>query len=423
MRRQLFKHKLNKYIYYYIKSIENEIQIDLMNYKLLNLNPTDYSFLPRPFISTKYFKNVPKKKITKLLILFWINILSYLFLNYIFLRSFLLKLITKEQFNSIHAYNDYILGFSTRAIDIIKIEQNLNFAKIIFPDVVLTKNTKLDKLYNIYSLITYNDLFFALKLSLKSYKYIYNDPIKRIHALQNYTAYNWFLSRLVLDRLSGNFHFAEHYDRWAVLIDSTVFEKNKYNFQQISTLRLVQHGLVGLPNFENTKLHLPIKLAYKLKSVSILNVYDKKNSDLFINHIFSQKNKELTKIEYSLTKINLTKIKIEKKISLLIVGHPLFEDFHIHLFNTITNLFDLNIFYKPHPLSKPSQKILNQNWLVINQQDVYPEVDYLVSYYSTLTLEYDTYKIPSLIHSFDIHNTGEEYLIELIKLITSLTHK
>ena len=32
MRRQLFKHKLNKYIYYYIKSIENEIQIDLMNY-------------------------------------------------------------------------------------------------------------------------------------------------------------------------------------------------------------------------------------------------------------------------------------------------------------------------------------------------------------------------------------------------------
>ena len=426
MQKHKFNFRLTKHIYYYLKSIENEIQIDLMNYKLLNLNPVDYSFLPRPFKSTKYFKGLASKKYTYLLNIAWIKLISYLFLLFKLTNSFFAKVFTKDKNNSIFIFTDYVLGFSTRAIEIIKINQNTNYATIIFPKVIISKSNKLDNVFSIYSLITFKDLFIALKLSLKAYRYIYNRPIKRIHAIQNYTSYDWFLSRLVLNKLNGNFYFAEHYDRWAVLIDSIVFEKNKYNTSVPSSLKLFQHGLVGLPDFENNKLEFPIKLAYNLQSVSAINVYDKKNSELFINQILSVKNKHLINIEYSLTNIKLTRNNDKSKISLLFVGHPLFEDFHIHLLNKIINLFDLRIYYKPHPLSEPSKKILTQSWLIINQADFYPEVDYLFSYYSTLTLEYDNYKIPSLIHSFDIHNTREEYInnaINLIKLLTQKNHK
>ncbi len=379
--------------YYY--AMQNEIAIDYHVYKLINLNPKDLFFSPRP---SGVIKSVIRKKFFLFLIAkTWNHFGFFLFLSY--------KLLTRLQFISLKSKIEFLngnlaLGFSSKALEIFNyLETGSKFRVLKYP--WLNANGTLAKhLTEVKCLLTFKNIIDAYYLSILSKRLLK----KRIGlwGMQNYTSYDWFLTYLVMyQNTDGPYIIAEHYDRWATLSDVIINVKKSNTY-----VSLVQHGLVTA--LSNDKL----SLFYRLRSVRNLFVFDEQSYDFFLKNVIDSNSIKPAKSFYK-SNLILQPRKDLANVMILVVGNFICWEFHRLV---ITKLLQKRyfVYYKPHPNDKLSKfKIEHKNYYLVEDTSFFPDVDFVISYESTLAYDYERLGYKVIKH--DLNEKKEDILHSIIE--------
>jgi len=244
---------------------------------------------------------------------------------------------------------------------------------------------------NVFDLLTPADWVTVMKMSIAAHCGFVRKS-NREWLLQTYTAPLWFAVYFAVSKLDGEIIMGEHFDRWAVLTDSVSREKKRTNSE--ARLTLVQHGVVS--SVGGPELKVPCKLT----SVDRLLVYSSVEETHFRKHIVSKQcQRKGLKVENFRPSIELTDMGDDKK-GILFIGHPLCEDFQIKLFELLIVRYPCKFYYKPHPTASAGSGVFKKNWQIV-QGAVFPKVDLVVSYPSTLVEEYASSGVGAVVHRID----------------------
>ena len=307
--------------------------------------------------------------------------------------------------------NGIIICYSLRAF-----EATTNFPKrfsskpvLIFPWVGVPEKVGNQLKISVFSLTSLSDLISAFKFAILATKILKKRRGFSFWILQTYTAFRWFLVRIVVDKFKGEIVIGEHYDRWAVLTDRSIREQQRSLGRKSINLSLLQHGLVE-PIYSNESF-VSKDLPAKLSRVTSLFVYNETQLEIFLNFFLSGQasNKLFLDVNFFEPTIQISPITKKRKLSILFVGHSMCENYQQELFEKLTKVTDFDCFYKPHPQARPlSQSIKENDWFFIKDPLFFPAVDMLISYESTLVLEYKIHNVPAVIHKLN----PDERLIE-----------
>jgi hypothetical protein len=401
----------------YFQATSNEIALDVFCYKVMNVSPKAGNYIPYIPRPTKLLKYANKNFI-QILKIFWIYILGHvLFLKQFF--SYLIKKIITDKSGGIKKNSSVGIAFSDRAMDIIN-KKNCDTSPeywIVFP---WTDYSRLDNnavKVELLSLLTVGELWKACFFAICAHKRMAKAPRYKNWILQSYTSFQWFAVRMALEKIEGDFFIAEHFDRWAVMMDGILIEQRRNSLK--SSLVLVQHGLVT--DVGDEKLVLP----YKLSQFKRLYLYDATAEEYFKENILSNNiNTTLEGVTFYDNLISIREIPKTDCINILFVGHSICTDLHVFILNELMRKYDLKAYYKPHPVEKTPKFIYKQKWTVIEDKHFYPAVDILISYPSTLVYEYELLGINAVVHPYDLKiDLIQSYLHELEREMASCYDK
>ncbi|MBM3117389.1 hypothetical protein [Jeongeupia naejangsanensis] len=264
------------------------------------------------------------------------------------------------------------------------------------------------------SLLSDEDMDRALRLARCAHRVVHRRRKLRVWGLQTYTALRWFAVRFVIDKLPGPLLMVEHFDRWAVLVDSSVAASRRNDRSRYLTL--MQHGSVGA---EENYSALNVNLPSRLRAVAHLHVYSDADAAVFRRSILSTSCEHRgVEVSYFRPRIELIKFTAETtKPRVLFVGHPLCEALHLRVLETLLLQQDVLAYYKPHPVAaKNSAAVFQQVWTVIEGRGEFPEVDLLVSYPSTMVQEYKTHGVAAVVHPIDLGaDNAADLVVEIAK--------
>jgi hypothetical protein len=400
-----------------MSALANEIEIDSFSYRALNVHASDFGYAPRPSRWMTYFRNYSLFIFYSLILIdfLWKYYFSVVFFSYQFCKYFCFSKISTLD---IPKNSKIALAFSSRATELIT-KETIN----VRPDIWLTfpwveSNNLAQNIvkYNIFKFLDFYDLLLALRLSIKSVFVFYKYYKNKGNILQTYTSFTWFCSQIALRKIDGDYYFAEHYDRWAVLIDSIPQTfKSKGIFVKLS---LVQHGLVGNISNNNT-LIIPTKLF----NVTSLYAYDETSVDYFKASVLNLTTK-LSDVFFYKNQLALTHLANNSDFCVLFVGSPFCEKLHINIYEKLKVIPNILFYYKPHPLYKINSEMLKLEWEVIYDKTVFPSVDVLISYPSTLVSEYMDSGVHSFVHQLDlVVESSNDFTAEIINYVEKLTIK
>lgn len=401
-----------RFITDYVRATDNEIAIDKSVYDVSGIRPAEFGFAPRPakligrFFSCKFCIKI-------LLVLgsrFWSLGGSALFFLFEFFRCFFYSIKAGSQGSQVFESTEYAFAYSSRAIDILHpsvLGKNPR-CWVTFPWVSTEKLSSEAVCLDVFSLLGFRDLLRAYYLSLMAVRRLGRRKSSRPWILQSYTAFRWFSVRIALEKLELHRVFiAEHYDRWAVLTDTMLFRRAREVHKKSEVeFVLVQHGaLSGLTmDVEDVPpLDLHFKLSYKLRAVTVLYTYDFSGLEVFTRGILS-KVRHQTKLEVNYFNPQISLVDTELPgFKVLFVGHPICESLHIFLIENLLNEFShVQFYYKPHPTVRAGDKVKQQRWRVVEGRSIFPQVNFLVSYPSTLVNEYASFDVPAVVHSLNL---------------------
>lgn len=193
------------------------------------------------------------------------------------------------------------------------------------------------------------------------------------YLLRTYSCLDYYLTYRFLRNTSieTELVFLNHIDRWASLFDNAHQEKKV----------LLQHGI------EMHDANWPVKL----KNVDSVYVLSMEEGEYLFRAVFAKRPRTISVLKATIT---LTPI-MGNKTSVLIVGFPGYGliDKERTILNRIRGK-NVDVYLKPHPGSDDMtlyQKIAadTDTRLILNQ--TFPDVDIVVSYTSTLAVEYQAY--------------------------------
>lgn len=223
-------------------------------------------------------------------------------------------------------------------------------------------------------LLAYFGAVAATFASLKKTKFKY--------VMRNYSAFEFCLTHRYLRKIprSTTICFANQIDRWALLLDDAPLNKI-----------LFQHGIeMPTANWPN-----------KLKNIDTVYVLSMEESELLFRAAFS---KRPTTIHVMAPTISLTPVG-KDKYTILVVGFPGYGMFDKE--KAVIETFNHAPFYvylKPHPGKEETtgyQNLANAHpescKLVLEQ--MFPDVDIVVSYRSTLAVEYQAHNKKVLLYN------------------------
>lgn len=248
--------------------------------------------------------------------------------------------------------------------------------------------------HNVFEYINLLDVFkayiysvFTILFSIKALRFKY--------LFRNYVCFEYFLTAEFLRKLPREVEisFANQIDRWAILFDHAP-QKSKVLFQ---------HGI------EMPEADWPVKL----KNVNQLYALSKNEADLLMKATLEVK----PIVNILPPTIQLTECEINTKDNVLIVGYPAYG-----LFDKESELISgadlnkVNLFLKIHPgaqdISKYKDLQKKYNYTLITN-NVFPNVDTVVSYRSTLAVEYEVYNKRVLLYN----NYSTEEICNIINKI------
>jgi hypothetical protein len=302
----------------------------------------------------------------------------------------------------------YLLVFSTRAGEVVP---PAGMAQppavwITLPWVPAPKPPPGVVPHDVMSLLTSADLRAAWADAISVTRVFSRRPALRRWVLQTYTAFRWFAVRRGLEKLHGAFITAEHFDRWAVLADSAALHLRKTGPHQdlgptaAGWLEVVQHGTIG--SLAAADPSAALCFPRRLRAVCALYVYDAASEVAFKRDVLSPGCvRRGPQVHHFRPTIALQPTPQRGACRVLFVGHPLCEALHLHLLAAVSRSGAIDAYYKPHPTAKMSEALVSQAWTVITERNHFPEVDLLVSYPSTLVVEYGNADVPAVVHGMD----------------------
>lgn len=385
----------------------NQYSFDALGYSNFNENIEKFSGLPRPakWLGNKKIKTLIEK-FSNILNFAWTFCFAYVYFFIIALR-FIFSLKGRSRYGiNIKNVDNLVLGVAPRSVFVFKsaLGRGDNKYCLTLPWVNVSKELENSKFIEIKLLdvVDKKDIFKALCRACKAHAIASSD---RNISFQTYIGINWFIVYFAIQKLDPKKIFtAEHHDRWAVLLD--FIAENKKVGDDFS-FSIVQHGLEHESTYlEMQKTHYGtgVGLPYKIKNVDVVYAYNEAQLEIIKNNILNSR-KELSE-KYFKVKLFLHDIGTSQKKKVMFVGHPFCYELQFFIYLQLSKVFDFDFYYKPHPTTEISDCIKKAGWHVIDEKDFFPKVDFLISYPSTLVIEYKELGINSFIHSLNEENFG-----------------
>ena len=325
----------------------------------------------------------------------------------------------------------YVLALSSRVGDIVHSGhvEDLPRTWITMPWAPLTRVPEDAKCIDVFSLLSKIDILHAFRDAIFATHVLRKRKRTSPWILQSYTAFRWFAVRTALDKLQGRLIMAEHFDRWAVLVDGSVRE-NKFHLSKSGEnprreLVLVQHGTIGnLSEDSSDNYTSKLKLRRKLRAVTRLYAYNAEAENAFKRDVLSPGCvRRAVQVSYYQPGIEL---KIDHEfagLKILFVGHSLCEELHNHIFSSLAQDFEFQAYYKPHPLAPMTERMNALGWKIINDAGYFPAVDLLISYPSTLVVEYSGVGVPAMVHPMSLVKEKSDDFIKTIGVKIKILQK
>lgn len=387
----------------YFAATRNEVAVDEMFIALSKMNAAEVGYFPRVphWIDLATRRPYLTRTLSRVARAVWLAGGSALF----FIREYLKFSHLRRSIGvlTLTETDGAILGLSTRVCDIVTPTQFPRFPRtwLTLPWVPLPGLPKGSNELPMLSILERSDFLNALADALTVTQRMKRNRSLSPWVMQTYTAFRWFLVRRAVDRLSGTLVTTEHYDRWAVLVDRAVRECRRAPGRR-KHLIVVQHGAMGALNEEGNVGESLLNLPTRLRQVDQLHAYNSEEAAAFQANVFALgKVSRALEICFFKPTIELTGEAISDRPRLLFVGHPLCESFHVEVFGKLTIWKNFEIYYKPHPKAPMSASMEAIKWKIIKEEKIFPRVDLLISYPSTLVIEYENVGIPASVHPLD----------------------
>ena len=413
----------------YVAATENEISIDEFLFKLVHLEPNTVGFLPRVSKWLKLGRGFPVVTYYAWLFtrFFWFVGGSSAF----FFLQFFPRWLGASKVSRVPPGDEgYILALSSRVADIV---DPRNFADlpntwVTVPWAPLKQVPSTAICLDVFSLLSRADLWQAFCDSVTATYLIFKRKRTSKWVLQSYTAFRWFAVRAAIDKLPGRLVMVEHFDRWAVLVDSSV-KAQKFTIAPSGDFRtrdliLIQHGVLGSLGVDEYETAPKIRLYRKLRAVKHLYAYDADAEHAFKSDVLSavciRKGLDVSFFKPS---IELNAVDDFTGLKLLFVGHPLCEPLHRYIFCFLCDKYEFKAYYKPHPTAAMSAAMRGLDWVIIENKNIFPAVDLLISYPSTLVVEYAGAGVPAAVHPIILETAKSIEFIETVsKKIDAFRH-
>jgi hypothetical protein len=389
----------------YLRATENEIVIDTRGFAIAQLRPVDVGFIPRPSRWVKYGRRWPWATLWcwRLLASTWaLGLASLFFLmeQWRFVRH--LRAVVRPH-DAATSARRIALGLSSRAADVIRPPAIASpdaapDVWIAMPWAPLADPLPAGRSVDVFALLHPQDLMQARRLAEAAAAAMQRRRSPWV--LQSYTAFRWFCVRIALEKIDGDFLMAEHYDRWAVLVDQVVARRRRQargkGLATRTSLTLIQHGAVGGLMDQPNAPQQGLPLSYRLAGVDDLRVYDSASAEIFKNEIL-RAGADPSVAMFKPT-ITLRAGSATSYPRLLFVGHPFCGDFHAAVYSALCRKRPVMAYYKPHPVDGMPSSLKKIDWVIVRDRLFFPEVDLLVSYPSTLVHEYGLHGINACVH-------------------------
>lgn len=387
----------------------NQYSFDVLAYGLFGESVDDFCGVPRP---SKWMKKVGVRNVLKFA--GWLIRFSWrYFFAYLFFFKFFVNYFFKVGVFDFHAWasTDRVLSLAICSRSVVVINQALagNDEKIwlTFPwgDASSQIACGNAKAIDCVSVLSRRQLVCALFYAFAVHSCLRKCKNQNL-VMQSYAAFDWVVVYMAIKNLApSTLITSEHHDRWAVLVDT--YCSNMLNVASEVNFTLVQHGL----EYEQTYIEMAKNsecdgLPYKLRCVTDAYLYSDEQFAIFRKNIFSKNIAgRASNVFYVRPKISVRDMG-GGDVRVLFVGHTACEDVQVRIYNHISKIFDFSFFYKPHPTAKMHKDLYCLGWEVVEGRLDFPEVDFLISYQSTLVDEYKTIGVDAFVHQM-ILSEGE----------------
>lgn len=370
-----------RFICEFFAAIQNEVAHDLYQLKIAEIDCNKCPSLPRPAKWAVIYSKHPKifTAMDSIFSASWVFLgVVFFFAEHFRFSSVLCGKVDPDP-------KGQAFAFSRRCVDLVSsnISTSIQTQLVTFPWLKIDSGFGCEAKLDAGLLLKRSTASRILALSILSHIISIKSIYSRRFFFQSYTAWRWYYARLLLVDLPGPFLTADHFDRWAVLADKVVGERNKRYGKQAFTL--LQHGSV---NAQTQDVSIGFYIPTKLCNVTDVYLYSDADYKVFLNDILCTK-KHKPALNYLVPKLKLSPVDNRGKFSLLVVGHPLCENVHVDFINWLSDCHDVYVLYKPHPLAKESRLISATGCRIVHDKQFYPRVDLVVSYPSTLVTEYN----------------------------------
>ena len=403
----------------YLMATQNEILIDQYAMRLVKNSPDVIGYIPRPAKWLRYGLKFPT--FTRLMSSFARHIWFFGGAAAYFLAQAIPRMWSAPA-TAIILKGGQVLALSTRVGDIVDPEHfdNTQSSWITLPWAPLKRYVQNVHYVDAFTLVTRRELWQAWRDALTATYVMASRDRSSKWVLQSYTAWQWFVVRAAVDKLPGPLLMTENYDRWAVLVDSSVWSKkfghkNEFPLQR-KELILMQHGSVQGLSGSAVSEAPELKLRRRLRAVTRLHVYGPDEERAFKENIISEACvRRGIEITYFTPSIELKNLVSEKLPRVLFVGHPICENLHLKILESLQIEYEFAALYKPHPTASMSKRMNSPSWSIIKESDQFPVVDLVISYPSTLVAEYSAHNIPAAVHPIDLDGENSGPILDEIR--------
>lgn len=390
----------------------NQFAFDSLYYDFLGCELEAFNGVPRPSKWLNKGRSFVKcvALLSKLILRFW----CYFAFLYFFAKAISFFSLSKKRKEKELEFDLVALGICDRSYDVINqaigLDKNITFLTLSAPQRFNSKGQNV----SVSEFLNFRDLLDVFLMSCKIHLHL--NKCSRVGlAFQSYAVVDWLVMYYALSKINPKHIItAEHHDRWAVLADFYSGQRS-IDFEKVS-FTVVQHGL----EFESTykkmrSLGFSDGLPCKIKNLSKIYCYNSGQFSIFVEDIFSDclQAQNVACIYYQFGLV-LSDIVGARK-SVLFVGNPVCEDFHVKLYSMLNACMSVECYYKPHPTSTVDKAISELGWSVIDDKNFYPRVHLVVSYPSTLVDEYRNAGVFVVQHPFECGDDELHTFCESIK--------
>lgn len=222
----------------------------------------------------------------------------------------------------------------------------------------------------LYEVTKFSDINNAFRHSLYTLFYFLRSS-KRKLILYIYPAFRWYLVYFTLNTRVQNIWLSNHYDRWIGLADS---------LNDID-ITMTQHGKLYFK--DGSKTVFPDFSTY-INNVSKIYLLDRESEYYFKKYIVSDFETILNEFN---SKACTWPIKYTRDIKILVVGSQSQLHFQRQIIDYLLEVYSnkVSICYKYHP--RQSSKLRRKNVWEVDDKEIIPISDIVITYGSTLDLE------------------------------------